>query len=122
MAKITEYYALKQELENIQNQLAKMANDERFKQEIEFKEKLEKLINSYGKSNKEVIELLDPKSAAAPVTTSANSGRKKRALKVYVNPHTKETIETRGGNHKQLKEWKAEYGNDTVEGWLQSSE
>ena len=41
-----------------------------------------------------------------------------RKLKVYVNPTT-EKIETRGGNHKVLKAWKAQHGNDAVEGWLQ---
>jgi hypothetical protein len=29
-----------------------------------------------------------------------------------------EVVETKGGNHKVLKEWKAEYGSDTVESWL----
>jgi hypothetical protein len=26
-------------------------------------------------------------------------------------------IETKGGNHKTLKEWKAKWGSDVVEGW-----
>jgi hypothetical protein len=39
-------------------------------------------------------------------------------VKVYKNPHTGEVVETKGGNHKTLKEWKAEYGSDTVESWL----
>lgn len=45
--------------------------------------------------------------------------RKKRKLKVYTNPHTGDVIETRGGNHAVIKEWKAEYGADEVESWLQ---
>jgi hypothetical protein len=39
-------------------------------------------------------------------------------LKVYKNPHTGEVVETKGGNHKTLKEWKAEHGSATVESWL----
>ncbi|WP_373561863.1 hypothetical protein [Pseudomonas syringae] len=27
-------------------------------------------------------------------------------------------IETKGGNHRALKEWKAEHGADVVESWL----
>jgi hypothetical protein len=27
-------------------------------------------------------------------------------------------VETKGGNHKTLKEWKAKYGSDKVESWL----
>jgi hypothetical protein len=41
-----------------------------------------------------------------------------RMFKVYKNPKTGEVVETKGGNHNQLKEWKAEYGSDTVEFWL----
>jgi len=26
-------------------------------------------------------------------------------------------IETKGGNHKTLKEWKAQWGSDEVESW-----
>jgi hypothetical protein len=39
-------------------------------------------------------------------------------FKVYKNPHTGEVVETKGGNQKTLKEWKAEHGSDTVESWL----
>ncbi|KLJ14716.1 transcriptional regulator, partial [Pseudomonas sp. TJI-51] len=27
-------------------------------------------------------------------------------------------IETKGGNHRQLKEWKQQYGADEVESWV----
>jgi len=40
-------------------------------------------------------------------------------IKRYKNPNTGEVIETKGGNHKVLKAWKAEHGNTTVESWLQ---
>jgi hypothetical protein len=39
-------------------------------------------------------------------------------LKVYKNPHTGEVVETKGGNHKILKEWKIEHGSDIDERWL----
>jgi hypothetical protein len=35
--------------------------------------------------------------------------------KGYKNPQTGEVVETNGGNHKTLKEWKAERGSATVE-------
>jgi len=41
--------------------------------------------------------------------------RKPRQVKVYKNPHTGKVVETKGGNHKTLKEWKAEQGAATVE-------
>ncbi|WP_259645995.1 DNA binding protein, partial [Pseudomonas ficuserectae] len=38
-------------------------------------------------------------------------------VKQYKNPHNGEVIETKGGNHKTLKEWKAKWGSDDVESW-----
>jgi NAD(P)-dependent dehydrogenase (short-subunit alcohol dehydrogenase family) len=32
-------------------------------------------------------------------------------FKVYKNPRTGEVVETKGGNHNQLKEWKAEHAS-----------
>ena len=32
--------------------------------------------------------------------------------------NTGEVVETKGGNHKTLKEWKAEHGSAIVESWL----
>ncbi|TDV40909.1 hypothetical protein EDF87_118105 [Pseudomonas helmanticensis] len=63
--------------------------------------------------------LLDPQSSArgkAPV--QAPGTRKPRELKTYKNPHTGEVVETKGGNHKTLKEWKTKHGSDMVESWL----
>jgi len=39
-------------------------------------------------------------------------------VKVYRNPHNGELIETKGGNHKLLKQWKQEYGAQEVESWV----
>jgi hypothetical protein len=39
-------------------------------------------------------------------------------VKQYKNPHNGEVIETKGGNHKLLKEWKAQYGAEEVESWV----
>jgi hypothetical protein len=39
-------------------------------------------------------------------------------VKVYKNPESGEVVETKGGNHKTLKEWKAKYGSEKVESWL----
>lgn len=44
--------------------------------------------------------------------------RKPRKLKVFKNPHTGEVVETKGMNHRVLKAWKKEYGNETVDSWL----
>ncbi len=89
------------------------------KKEIEFETKLSALLGEYSYSLKDVINLLDPKSdRRAPVAEPQASTRTPRQVKVYKNPNTGDVVETKGGNHKKLKEWKAEHGSDTVESWL----
>lgn len=80
---------------------------------------LRALLAEYGYSLKDVINLLDPQAGhRAPAVESKAGSRKPRQVKVYKNPHTGEVVETKGGNHKTLKEWKAEYGSSTVESRL----
>ena len=78
-------------------------------------------MGTYGKSLKDIIALLDPdaKLNKAPRGAAVKPAGTKRARKVkqYKNPHNGEIIETKGGNHKTLKEWKAKWGGDVVESW-----
>jgi hypothetical protein len=53
-----------------------------------------------------------------PCCRRDQSTQKARSVKVYKNPHSGEVVETKGGNHKVLKEWKAEYASEQVESWL----
>ncbi|MPN06140.1 hypothetical protein SDC9_153396 [bioreactor metagenome] len=87
--------------------------------EIEFETNLRALLAEYGYSLPKVINLLDPHaSRRAPAVEAKVRTRKPRQVKVYKNPHSGEVVETKGGNHRALKEWKAKYGSDTVESWL----
>lgn len=119
MSKLAEYRQLEKYLAEQLKALESMKGDEGLKKEIEFETKLRKLLDQYSFSLKHIVNLLDPHSmtnrkAAVPT----NKTRKQRELKVYKNPNTGEVIETKGGNHRALKEWKAEHGADVVEGWL----
>lgn len=68
-------------------------------------------------------ETLEKRLAKAGGATATAVGvkptRKARQVKTYKNPHNGEIVETKGGNHKTLKEWKAKWGGDVVEGWLE---
>ncbi|GAB2778646.1 transcriptional regulator MvaT [Halomonas shantousis] len=117
MSKLFQSYQEKQRLmQQLSEELKQMEDDNRLKQEIEFKEKLEQLMTEFNKSAKDVLDILNPSSEAASFEKPA--GRRKRKLKVYENPNTKEVVKTRGGNHKTLKTWKDEHGAETVESWL----
>jgi hypothetical protein len=119
MSKLAEYRQLEKHLAEQLQALEALKGDAGLKKEIEFETKLRALLAEYGYSLPNVINLLDPKSGRrAPTVESKVGSRKPRQVKVYKNPHTGEVVETKGGNHKTLKEWKSEHGSATVESWL----
>ncbi|MDD0997534.1 DNA binding protein [Pseudomonas sp. TNT2022 ID1044] len=119
MSKLAEFRQLEKHLAEQLQALEALKGDAGLKKEIEFETKLRALLAEYGYSLPNVINLLDPKSGRrAPVAEPQASTRKPRQVKVYKNPNTGEVVETKGGNHKILKEWKAKYGSETVESWL----
>ncbi|MBP5981418.1 MAG: DNA binding protein [Halomonas sp.] len=124
MSLLNEYIQKEQQLKQLQEDLQRLEGDQRLKSELEFKAKLEALMNEFGKRPADVIALLDPANdqRGTKAVTGNNANRRKRRLKIYKNPKTGEVIETRGGNHKGLRSWKDEYGDETVESWLESME
>ncbi|WDH24423.1 histone-like nucleoid-structuring protein, MvaT/MvaU family [Pseudomonas chlororaphis] len=119
MSKLAEFRQLEKHLAEQLQALEALKGDASLKKEIEFETKLRALLGEYGYSLKDVINLLDPQAVRRASSSESKAGtRKPRQVKVYKNPHTGEVVETKGGNHKTLKEWKAEYGSDTVESWL----
>jgi hypothetical protein len=118
MSLINEYRATEEALKELQERLHKMAGDDRLKKEIEFEKKLRDLMAEYGKNLSHIISIIDPKTSAKAVVPGATKARRARVAKRYVNPHTKQEVVTKGGNHGTLKAWKAQYGADVVEGWV----
>ena len=120
MSKLAEFRAAEKALQEQLSALEALKNDSGLQREIEFEEKLKSLMQEYDANLGKVIAILDPASVQRKSFTSPESNRqqrKPREVKVYKNPHTGETIETKGGNHRQLKEWKTQYGGDVVESW-----
>ncbi|KAA0984025.1 transcriptional regulator [Pseudomonas sp. ANT_J12] len=119
MSKLAEYRQLEKHLAEQLEALEALKSDGALKKEIEFETKLRELLDQYGFSLKHIINLLDPNTSARRQTSAPAAGtRKPREVKVYKNPNTGEVVETKGGNNKVLKEWKAKHGADVVEGWL----
>jgi len=120
MSRLAEFRQLEQKLAAQLAELEAMKGSSELQKEIEFETKLRDLLAKYGFSLRDIINLLDPQSgrrAAAPAAVE-KAPRRARQVKQYKNPHNGEIIETKGGNHKLLKEWKAQYGADEVEGWV----
>ncbi len=121
MSLISEYRATEEAIKELQERLKSLSADDKLKKELEFEGKLRELMGVYQKSLRDIIALLDPeagKASKAPRAAKAAAAPKRaRRVKQYKNPHTGEVIETKGGNHKTLKEWKAKWGSDAVESW-----
>lgn len=117
MSLINEYRATEEAIKELQSRLQQLENDEKLKLELEFEGKLRDLMGKYGKSLRDLINILDPHSKNTRVGTTTS--KRARKVKRYKNPHTSEVIETKGGNHKTLKEWKAKWGAEAVESWAE---
>ncbi|BFO07155.1 hypothetical protein ALQ08_200107 [Pseudomonas syringae pv. delphinii] len=120
MSKLAEFRAAEKALQEQLSALEALKNDSGLQREIEFENKLKSLMQEYDANLGKIIAILDPASSLRKINARSEGDRqqrKPREVKVYKNPHTGETIETKGGNHRQLKEWKTQYGGDVVESW-----
>src|ERR1700712_1364123 len=121
MSLINEYRATEEAIKELQARLQNLQQDDKLQKELEFEGKLRDLMGEYQKSLRDIIALLDPEARStkpgrtAPVKTTGT--KRARKVKQYKNPHNGEIVETKGGNHKTLKEWKAKWGGDEVESW-----
>ena len=119
MSKLAEFRHLEKNLAEQLQALETLKGDAGLKQEIEFETKLRALLAEYSYSLPNVIKLLDPQAGRHELAPDQkNRTRKPHQMKVYRNPHTGIFVHTKSGNHKTLKNWKAEYGSATVESWL----
>ncbi|MBZ9559114.1 MULTISPECIES: histone-like nucleoid-structuring protein, MvaT/MvaU family [unclassified Modicisalibacter] len=117
MSLINEYTRKEQLLKQLSQELKELEDNKEVKRDLEFKGRLEALMKEFEKSPKDVLDLLAPPKQEQS-KSQAPTGRRRRKLKVFKNPHTGEVVETRGGNQKTLKAWKDEHGDSTVESWL----
>jgi len=121
MSLLLQYRETEAELKRLKEHLDSLSSSDELKQDLKFVEELDALMQTYGKRPRDVVaavapDLLQQKASAAPDEQS--NPRRARNIKVYRHPETNEIIETKGGNHKVLKAWKAQYGADTVESWM----
>ncbi|MNH13641.1 hypothetical protein D3C79_732190 [compost metagenome] len=120
MSRLAEFRQLEQQLAAQLAELESLKGSSELQKEIEFETKLRDLLSKYGYSLRDIINILDPQASrrAASPAVAEKAPRRARQVKQYKNPHNGEIIETKGGNHKLLKEWKAQYGADVVESWV----
>jgi hypothetical protein len=110
MSKLAEYRKLEQQVATQLAEFDLLKNDSSFQREMEFEIKLRELLREYDYSLIKVINI-------RPTSVTVKITRKARVAKVYRNPNSGEIIVTKGGHHRQLRGWQAEFGKDVVESW-----
>lgn len=119
----TKKAAIEKQMARLEKELKSIENSAAFKKENAVKRALTNLMKKHGYSKNDLVALLESdgsqpaKRGKAPVAKT----RKPRKLKVFKNPKTGETVETRGGNHNVLKAWKRQYKLENIDDWLISS-
>ncbi|ARM86279.1 histone-like nucleoid-structuring protein, MvaT/MvaU family [Marinobacter salarius] len=117
MAKINDYYQKRQLIDQLADELQALENDQALKAELKFEKDVKALMDQYNKAPSEVLQILAAIDPTVTAKGNAAGQRAKRPLVTYKNPHTGESVKTRGGNHKTLKEWRNKYGKETVKSW-----
>lgn len=121
MSKLAEFRRAERELQKQMALLEQMQADASLQREMEFEEKLKELMSGYGVDLAKVVAILNPQPVELEADEpAAVKQRRARQVKVYVQPVTGKRIETKSSNNAQLKAWKAEFGADLVEQWLQA--
>jgi len=116
----TKKAAIEKQMAQLEKELKNIENSPAFKKENAVKRALSSLMKKHAYSQNDLIALLqdDQTESLKRRKKPAATKRKPRKLKVFKNPETGETVETRGGNHKILKAWKAQYSLNNIDDWL----
>lgn len=112
--------AIEKKLAQLNEDLRNIERSDSYKKEIAVKRALNNLIRKHGYSKDDLITLLKSDTSRRIKSKIKKTAikRKPRKLKIFKNPITGEMVETRGGNHKVLKAWKAEHSITNIEDWL----
>lgn len=114
---LADYVRREKEIKRLNDELKKLENDPRLQAAKEFRSEVEALMVKHGISGTEAVYIIQPELASKDTKSASEATRRRRRMKRYTNPMTDEVVETRGGNHKALREWKKEFGDEEVNSW-----
>lgn len=117
-SKLASLMQKQQMLAQLEQEVEAMQKDEALKDELKFKKEFEALLDKHNKTLDDVVALYESTHHQAHTTTPQGRTKKQRPLKVYKNPHTGEVVKCRGANHKTIRQWKEEYGEEEVGKWI----
>lgn len=117
MDRVDQLLRSQEQLDRLRQDIESLRQDTEVQKELEFRQDLEQVLQKHGKTRSDLARITPVTAKTSPTTPVRQ--RRRRRLKTYLNPHTGDRVDTRGGNHKVLKAWKATYGPEEVEGWVQ---
>lgn len=120
--KLLEYERLEQEKKKIETKLEHLNKDKEFQQDMEFKQQIEAVLETYHKTRQDLLKLFGPSKSEPSKKPARQKESHKQLLKCYTNPHTQETVEARSLRNTTLQEWKKQHGEETVKGWAKEIE
>lgn len=117
---VAQHRSIEAQIKSLQKELEQIEQDPAYATERAFADALASLMDEYGKTPRDIILILDPDSAKTkterPPRGPAPGSARKRLR--YQNPHTGDVVETAGGNHKVLKEWRLKYPESNIKDWI----
>ncbi len=118
MKVLEEYRSTQEELKALEAKLSAIEGSDRLKRELELVDKFNALLEESGFSLKEALNIVNP-DAPFRVDIDENVVRKRtpRTDSTYKNPFTGETVTTKSANHRVIRAWKNQYGDDKVKAW-----
>lgn len=112
MSKYQEYLEIGKQIAELMEKKSRLKDDEEVVKATQFKEELDGLMEKYGMTAGDVVELVAGKASKKRPT------RKERSPKTWTNPHTGEVVHSKGANHKTLNAWRDQYGKEAVQEWV----
>lgn len=121
MSTLIELRRLEAEIAQLQKRRDDLQTNPSLAKDIELRDLVVETLKEYDRSPEYLMDLLGVTAGKATKPTATGKVRRERSVKRYKNPHTGEVIETKGGNHKGLNEWKKAHGKAEVETWVQEA-
>src|SRR5690554_3842447 len=117
MSILATYREKEEMLRKLTEEMSKLQENPELKKELSFKEEVQAVLNKHQRSVSDLAVIFGLNQSAA-TAKSGRGNRRTRKLKVYVNAHINEMIDTRGGNLKDVKECIVAYCVDECDSWV----
>jgi len=132
---VGEYYTKRKLVDQLQRELEELEKSDALKSKLQVEGDLKAMLAKYSVEPQDLVDALvalypddvaltsSPKIAkrASKATSSPARGKSSvtppRKEKIFTNPHTSETILTKGSNHRVLNEWRRQYGQAALDNW-----